>query len=84
MLTANTTVSTIFGAVATLRNLNELDHVKQVIRRKLPTMGLKSYIWTGVRNIPENLNFTETQKSPDKTNQQNPSSAAPARQVRES
>ncbi len=62
--------------IATLKNLNELDHVKQVIRRKLPTMGLKSYIWTGVRNIPENLDFTQTQKSPDKTNQQNLSSAA--------
>ena len=44
-------------ATATLRNLNELDHVKEIIKRKLPTMGLKTYIWTGVRNIPENLNI---------------------------
>ena len=50
-------------AVATLRNLNELDYLKQVIRRKLPTVGLKTYIWTGVRNIPENLNFTGAQKN---------------------
>ena len=42
-------------AFATLRNLNELDYIKQVIRRKLPTIGLKTYIWMGVRNIPENL-----------------------------
>ena len=44
-------------AFATLKNLNELDHIKQVIRRKLPTIGLKTYIWMGVRNIPENLNL---------------------------
>lgn len=44
-------------AFATLRDLNELDYIKQVIRRKLPTIGLKTYIWTGVRNIPENLNL---------------------------
>ena len=44
-------------AIATLRNLNELDHVKQVIKRKLPMLSLKTYIWTGVRNIPENLNL---------------------------
>jgi Lrp/AsnC family transcriptional regulator for asnA, asnC and gidA len=49
-------------AVATLSNLNELDHVKQTIKRKLPTTGLKTYIWTGVRNIPENLNLTGTLK----------------------
>ncbi len=62
--------------VVTLRNLNELDHVKQVIRRKLPTTGLKSYIWTGVRNIPENMDFAQTQKTHAETNQQNPSAAA--------
>jgi DNA-binding Lrp family transcriptional regulator len=45
-------------AVANLNNLNELDQVKQAIKRKLPVMGLKTYIWTDVRNIPENLNFT--------------------------
>jgi DNA-binding Lrp family transcriptional regulator len=44
-------------AFATLRNLNELDYIKEVIRRKLPTIGLKTYIWMGVRNIPENLNL---------------------------
>jgi Lrp/AsnC family transcriptional regulator for asnA, asnC and gidA len=44
-------------AFATLKNLNELDYIKQIIRRKLPTIGLKTYIWMGVRNIPENLNL---------------------------
>ncbi|HLN89402.1 MAG TPA: Lrp/AsnC family transcriptional regulator [Candidatus Binatia bacterium] len=58
-------------AVAALRDLNELDHVKQVIKRKLPTMGLKTYIWTGVRNIPENLNLTGTLEDTGETNQRN-------------
>ena len=56
-------------AVATLRDLNELDHVKQVIKRKLPTLGLKTYIWTGVRNIPENLNLTGALKESSEINQ---------------
>lgn len=47
-------------AFTTLRDLNELDHIKYVIKQKLPTMSLKTYIWTGVRNIPENLNLTGT------------------------
>ena len=62
-------------AVATLRDLNELDHVKQVIKRKLPTIGLKTYIWTGVRNIPENLNLTGTLKDTSENNQQNSNKA---------
>ncbi len=44
-------------AVATLKDLNELDHIKQLIKWKLPITGLKTYIWAGVRNIPENLKF---------------------------
>jgi DNA-binding Lrp family transcriptional regulator len=44
-------------AVAILRNLNELDYIKQVIKRNLPTTGLKTYIWTGVKNIPDNLDL---------------------------
>ncbi len=47
-------------AVTTLRDLNELDHVKQVIKRKLPTIGLKTYVWAGVRNTPENLNLVQS------------------------
>lgn len=45
-------------AFATLKDLNELDYLKQAIKRKLPTMGIKTYIWTDVRNVPENLALT--------------------------
>ena len=63
-------------AVATLWDLNELDHVKELIKRKLPTLGIKTYIWAGVKNIPENLTLTcETKnirKIPEKTSQNIP------------
>jgi len=58
-------------AFANLRDLNELDQVKQLIKQKVPTIGLKTYIWTGVRNIPENLNLTGILKNVDKDNQRN-------------
>jgi DNA-binding Lrp family transcriptional regulator len=34
-------------------------------------MGLKTYIWTGVRNIPENLNLMSTLKDTSESNQRN-------------
>ena len=56
-------------AFATLRDLKELDHVKQIIKQKVPAISLKTYIWTGVRNIPENLNLTGTLKNSDENKQ---------------
>jgi Lrp/AsnC family transcriptional regulator, regulator for asnA, asnC and gidA len=44
-------------AVAILRDLNELDRLKQVIREKLSTLAFRTYIWMGTRTIPENLNL---------------------------
>ena len=60
-------------AVATLWDLKELDHVKHLIKRNLPTLGIKTYIWAGVKNIPENMNLTNetknSQDAPEKTTQ---------------
>ncbi|MCW4018854.1 MAG: Lrp/AsnC family transcriptional regulator [Candidatus Bathyarchaeota archaeon] len=53
--------------VAVLKDLSELDQVKEAIRRKMPTMGLKTYIWTGVKNIPQNLMLTQNQNMIDKS-----------------
>ncbi|MGD6850980.1 MAG: Lrp/AsnC family transcriptional regulator [Candidatus Bathyarchaeia archaeon] len=47
-------------AVASLRDLNELDLIKQTIKQRLPTTGLKTYLWTGVKNIPENIDLNGT------------------------
>lgn len=60
-------------AFATLRNLNELDQIKQLIKHKLPTIGLKTYIWAGVRNMPENLNLTHTLKDTIENSKRNSS-----------
>ncbi len=40
-----------------MKDLNELDYVKHIIREKLPTINFKTYIWAGIRTIPENLNL---------------------------
>jgi DNA-binding Lrp family transcriptional regulator len=56
-------------AIARLKNLNELDQIKQLIKRRLPVMSLKTYIWTGVRNIPENLNLAGADKNNEGDNQ---------------
>lgn len=45
-------------AFATLKEITDLDHVKQAIKRRIPIIGLKTYLWTDVRNIPENMSFT--------------------------
>jgi DNA-binding Lrp family transcriptional regulator len=55
-------------AVATLKNLNELDQVKDLIRTRLPANGLRTYIWTDVRNIPENLNLFAGQETVENNN----------------
>jgi DNA-binding Lrp family transcriptional regulator len=49
-------------AFAILKNLNELDLIKSAIRRILPTASLKTYIWTAVKNIPENLQVKPNSK----------------------
>jgi DNA-binding Lrp family transcriptional regulator len=40
-----------------LRSLNELEQLKEEIRRALSASVIKTYIWTDVKNIPENLSF---------------------------
>jgi len=42
-------------AIVKLRSLSELEQIKEVIRKKLSITELKTYLWLGVKNIPENL-----------------------------
>ena len=49
-------------AVTILKDLSELDHVKEIMRRNLPIIGLKTYIWTGVKNIPQNLRLSPNEE----------------------
>jgi Lrp/AsnC family transcriptional regulator for asnA, asnC and gidA len=53
-------------AVTTLKNIGDLDHVKEVIRRRIPANGIRTYIWTAVRNMPENLRLIIDQKNAGK------------------
>jgi Lrp/AsnC family transcriptional regulator for asnA, asnC and gidA len=50
-------------AFATLRNLNELDKAKEAVRRNIPVIGFRTYIWTDVRNTPEHLKLNPQQTS---------------------
>ena len=43
--------------IAILKNLNELDYVKESIRKQNSVMDLKTYVWTDIKNIPENLSI---------------------------
>ena len=54
-------------AVTTLKKLSELERVKEAIRRHLPTNNVRTYIWTDVRNIPENLDLKQEKKKTDTT-----------------
>ena len=58
-------------AFASLRDFNELDQVKQIIKQRVPITGLKTYFWLGSRNIPENLKLTDILKGTDQYSQQN-------------
>ncbi len=42
-------------AVTTLKNINDLDRVKEVVRLRIAANGIRTYIWTDVKNIPENM-----------------------------
>lgn len=55
---------------ASLKDLKELDRVKQTIKRKLPNMDLRTYIWTDIRNIPENLSLTSNSNEPSTINKE--------------
>jgi Lrp/AsnC family transcriptional regulator for asnA, asnC and gidA len=58
--------------VTILRDLSELDQVKEAIRKNLPITGLKTYIWTGVRNIPQNLKLSQHEKISNKNLNETP------------
>jgi DNA-binding Lrp family transcriptional regulator len=51
------------NAVATMEGLEKLDNIKERIR-KIPSVSeLRTYIWTGIRNIRENLAIAPLQMS---------------------
>ncbi len=49
------------NAVAVMEDLEKLDKIKESIRKIPPASELRTYIWTGIRNIRENLAITPLQ-----------------------
>jgi Lrp/AsnC family transcriptional regulator, regulator for asnA, asnC and gidA len=49
--------------IARLRNLSDLDHIKENIRRQSPVVDLKTFVWTDVKNNPYNLSIGTCQKT---------------------
>jgi Lrp/AsnC family transcriptional regulator, regulator for asnA, asnC and gidA len=49
--------------IARLRNLSDLDHIKETIRRQNPVVDLKTFVWTDVKNNPYNLSIGACQKT---------------------
>ena len=45
------------GMVATLRDLKELDQVKDALRRNRAVLDFKTHVWTDIKNTPENLSI---------------------------
>ena len=58
------------NAVVTMESLENLENIKESIRKIPSVLGLRTYIWTGIRNIRENLAITPLQ-TPYKMNTTN-------------
>lgn len=53
------------GAITLLRNLKDLEHVKETISQRNPIDQIKTHLWVGVKNIPENM-FLNTSEAKTK------------------
>ncbi len=51
------------GIIANLRKLSDLDSIKEELKRQNPVNSIRTYLWTGVRNTPENLSMGLQQKT---------------------
>jgi Lrp/AsnC family transcriptional regulator for asnA, asnC and gidA len=54
-------------ATAVMKNIDELDHVKQSIKKLPFILAVDTQVWTGVRNMPENLSVITSEKVAAKT-----------------
>lgn len=53
--------------IVTLRTIDELEKVKEKIKRIPGVIELSTEIWTGIRNIPENLRIAQNSSDPKET-----------------
>jgi Lrp/AsnC family transcriptional regulator for asnA, asnC and gidA len=45
------------GVIAMLKKLKDLNEVKEILKRQNPITASRTYLWTDVRNTPENLSL---------------------------
>jgi len=43
------------GVITTVKDLKDLDKIKETLTRQTPVTASRTYLWTAVRNTPENL-----------------------------
>ena len=60
------------NVVATLRNMDEFNRIKDFTKRFPTVSETTTNVWMGIRNIPENIQITETTKSQIEKNAQDP------------
>jgi Lrp/AsnC family transcriptional regulator for asnA, asnC and gidA len=65
--TRNYNATNNISSIAMLRDLSDLDVVKETITRQNPVNEMKTYIWTDVRNIPENIVTSFLKETPNNT-----------------
>ncbi len=58
-------------AVATLRNLGELDFVKDTIRKQHSVHEIRTHLWTSILNIHENLNIEQPHRVTNREDEKN-------------
>ena len=50
-------------AIVIMKNINELDQVKQSIKKLPFILGVDTKVWTGIRNMPDNLSVLTLQEA---------------------
>jgi Lrp/AsnC family transcriptional regulator for asnA, asnC and gidA len=63
----STSTSSRLYVIATLRDLSELETVREAIRKLPSVVDVRTDIWTGLRSIPENLTVSSRPRETTKT-----------------
>ncbi len=60
------------GIIGKVKKLRDLDKIKELIKTENPLTAIRTYLWTDVRNIPENLSFGFAENKISQTNENEP------------
>ena len=59
------------ATIVIMKNIKELDQVKQSIKKLPFILGVDTKVWTGIRNIPDNLSVLTLQEATGKAENEN-------------